>query len=252
VTARFAYVEIVVSDLERSIAFQERALGALRGPAGPGGTVTRVGHTRFLLVESPCGGRPRVLRADAPGAYHVCVSVPDVHAAYAQLARAGVGTSAPPAELLPGLWSVYLRDPDGVHYQLLQVAGDTRIHHVARNVADLDRSLAWYEAQLDTRPVYRGSASGAQAASMLEVPDASYDVALLPFGGISLELMQWTSPPGNDAPRGERDVGAMRLGLDLAGTGALADPDGLRLEHAPHDGTEGAGHVASPSTPRSV
>jgi catechol 2,3-dioxygenase-like lactoylglutathione lyase family enzyme len=228
-------VEIRVSDLERAIDFQERALGAVRVPgrAGSAGAVTRVGHARFLLLETPGAERPRALRADAAGAYHVCVSVPDVHDAHARLVAAGVETSTPPAELLPGLWSVYLRDPDGVHYQLLQAAGDSTVHHVAVNVARLDRSIAWYERQPGAALVYRGSASGELTSRLLEVPGASYDVALLSLTGVLLELMQWTSPPATDAPRGDRDVGALRLFLELASSASLVDPDGLRLEHAP-------------------
>jgi hypothetical protein len=76
---------------------------------------------------------------------------------------------------------------------------------------------------------------------MLEVPDAAYEVALLPFGGIQLELMQWTSPPGQHAPRGEGDVGALRLSLQLDPRRSLVDPDGLRLEAtAPHPDPSGA------------
>jgi catechol 2,3-dioxygenase-like lactoylglutathione lyase family enzyme len=249
----FCQVEILVSDLERAVAFQERALGAVRARQGRGSAtaVTRVGHTCFLLIET-AGAEPRgPLRADAPGAYHVCVSVPDLRAAHARLRAAGVETSTPPAELLPGLWSVYLRDPDGVHYQLLQVPGESAIHHVAVNVADLDRAIDWYERQLDAAVVHRGSASGGLSSRLLEVPDASYDVALLSLRGVLLELMQWTSPPGQDAPRSEGDLGALRLSLDIAPAVSLVDPDGLRLEQAAPEDGEGGSH-ATPSGTRRV
>jgi catechol 2,3-dioxygenase-like lactoylglutathione lyase family enzyme len=238
------HVELRVPDLARAVDFQERALGAVRStePCGAGAAVTRVGHMRFLLLETPDGGELRTLRADAPGAFHVCVSVPDVRAAHLRLEQAGVTTSAPPAELLPGLWSVYLRDPDGSHYQLLQAPGEAAIHHVAVNVADLGRSLAWYEQELRALPVYRGAASGELSSRLLEVPDAAYEVALLPLPGILLELMQWTSPPGKHAQAGQCD-GGFRVSLALAGDRPLVDPDGLRLVAAPHPDPSGGRRV---------
>ena len=238
------HVEILVSSVERAVDFHERAFGAV--------------DTCFRLREAPGAEGPGALRSDEPGAYHVCLAVPDVQAAYERLERMGVPTSAPPTELLPGLWSVYFRDPDGVQFQLLQVAGGPVIHHVAFNVADLDRSLAWYEGLLGVAPVYRGAASGALTSRLLEVPDASYTVALLPVGGIQLELMQWSPPGAARSRRGPDDVGAWRLALELAdpheaqvrltdagyhvqattpSSCSITDPDGVRLElvagHAP-------------------
>jgi catechol 2,3-dioxygenase-like lactoylglutathione lyase family enzyme len=240
------HVALRVADLARALDFQERALGAVRSTeaCGAGSAITHVGHTRFLLLEIPDGGESRTRRADAPGAFHVCVSVPDVRAAHGRLGQAGVTTSAPPAELLPGLWSVYFRDPDGVHYQLLETPGDAAIHHVAVNVADLGRSLAWYEGELGALPVHRGAASGELSSRLLEVPDAAYEVALLPLPGILLELMQWTSPPGEHAPAGERGLGGYRVSLELEGTASLVDPDGLRLTAAaPHPRASGGRSV---------
>jgi catechol 2,3-dioxygenase-like lactoylglutathione lyase family enzyme len=236
------HVEILVSGVDRSVDFQRRALGIV--------------DPRLRLREGAGPVEP-AFRADEPGAFHVCLGVPDVQAAYVRLEREGIATSAPPAELLPGLWSVYLRDPDGVHVQLLQVAGDPALHHVAFNVADIDRSLDWYRRLLGVAPAYRGAASGELTSRLLEVPDAGYAVALLPVGGIQLELMQWSHARAAHAPRGREDVGAWSLSLAVAdldetkvrlldagyevqatGPSALSidDPDGVSLRFAAEPG----------------
>ncbi len=227
----FDHLCIVVSDVERAVAWHERVLGATREGRG----CTSIGGASFRLVEVAAGtGERSALRADEVGACHVCVAVPDVQAAYERIRAGHVPTSTPPVELLPGLWSVYFTDPDGIRYQFLQRGDAPALHHFAYSVSDLDRTLAWYDRVFGIAPAYRGESSGDLVSRTLEVEAGAYRVALVPVGGVQLELMEWRSPgaAADRVPAGA--VGDWRLGLacDAAAEPGqeLLDPDGLRIQ----------------------
>lgn len=244
-------VGIVVSELERTVGWQERLLGARRDgaptaiPAGAARCAfTSLGGTRLLLVEPLVrGAGPPPARADQVGACHVCIAVPDVREAHDRLRRHGVRTSTPPAEILAGVWSVYFRDPDGVQYQLLQLGEGAAIHHLAYTVSSLERTLEWYERVLGLAPTYRSESSGALVSRMLGVADASYQVALLPVGEIQIELMEWRPSRPAGAPAGAWDVGGWHLAAEVADLGAVLE----RLGHG--GGSSRAAALAVPARP---
>jgi catechol 2,3-dioxygenase-like lactoylglutathione lyase family enzyme len=167
----FGHVSLVVSDRERSLEWWERSLGIDPAEAG------------VALVE----GEPCVLPNDRVGGMHICLQVPDVDESYRRLLANGVTPSTPPRELIPGVRSLYFREPDGIQLQLIERQGASALHHVAYSVSDLEATIAWYGLE----PSYRASATGPHIQEMLETAAESYDVALLPLGDLHLELMQW-------------------------------------------------------------
>jgi catechol 2,3-dioxygenase-like lactoylglutathione lyase family enzyme len=236
---------IAVSSSERAVAWLERALGATRRDDRS----AVLGATSFRFTDPVVPTRQRKAPpANEVGACHICIGVPDVQAAYRRLLAHDVPTSTAPVELLPGLWSVYFADDDGVRYQLLQRPGDPELHHFAYSVSDLDRTVVWYETVFGVVPTYRGEASGDLVSRTLEVADGAYRVALVPLVGAQLELMEWlpTHPASSSAGSGAvgtwsvglrlADLAAFRESLDPAGVLALGgaafvleDPDGMRL-----------------------
>jgi catechol 2,3-dioxygenase-like lactoylglutathione lyase family enzyme len=238
VVRAFDCVCIVVSDVERALGWHERVLGATREDGG-----SSIGATSFRFSEPASGTQRRTAPpANKVGACHVCIGVPDVQAAYRRLVALDVPTSTAPIELLPGLWSVYFTDPDGVRYQFLQSPGVPALHHFAYGVSDLDRTVAWYEASFGVMPTYRGEASGDLVARTLEVAGGAYRVALVPLGGVRLELMEWrpSSWPDAATPSWSGAIGSWSVGLRVGGFAelseglgdesvAIEDPDGMRL-----------------------
>jgi catechol 2,3-dioxygenase-like lactoylglutathione lyase family enzyme len=236
---------IVVSSSERAVAWQERVLGATRHD----GSVAAVGATSFRFSEPAGGSQPRTAPpANEVGGCHVCIGVPDVEAEYRRLLAHDVSTSTAPVELLPALWSVYFTDPDGVRYQFLQRPGPPALHHFAYSVSDLDRTVAWYETVFGAVPGYRGEASGDLVSRTLEVVDGAYRAALVPLGGLQLELMEWLPSHPASSAGSSGAVGDWSIGLRVADLAALReklgdadgvahvgegfvieDPDGMRL-----------------------
>jgi catechol 2,3-dioxygenase-like lactoylglutathione lyase family enzyme len=207
------HVSLVVSDLERSVAWWQRALGA--DPGGIG----------IELVQAPAASSAeRVAANDTVGGLHVCLQVPDIEESYLRLLANDVTPSTPPRELIPGVQSLYFRDPDGIQLQLIQSGDRLGLHHVAFNVSDLETTLAWYRSTFGLAPTYRSTAAGAHISEMLQTASSSYSVALVPVGSVLLELMQWDEgPPPESAPTWH---------LALTGGRALShhDPDGFLVQ----------------------
>lgn len=139
------HAAVVVSDLDRSIAFYTGLFGgevALRIDGIEDPRVARLqgverlkmsiamiafGPVRFELIqfEEPVG-RAEVPRSTDLGCAHLAFEVADVDAAYARLRSAGVDFEAPPVHLEEGPaagWViVYGRDPDGNRFELLRTS----------------------------------------------------------------------------------------------------------------------------------
>ena len=122
------HMGVVVSDLERSIAFYEEMFGARRG--------MRVDHEQLSLVflEFPntllellvhCGGEGGpVPHATRLGAGRVALLVDDVHEAQARLEAHGVRFEGPALRVTEGPSAGYVLtfalDPDGNRVELVQ------------------------------------------------------------------------------------------------------------------------------------
>jgi catechol 2,3-dioxygenase-like lactoylglutathione lyase family enzyme len=141
----------VCRDLERAIAWYERALGLTvvareRDATGPGASFGGAGEARWdaATLELPqrpehyalrleqwhaptLAERPRAV-ANQVGPFRVAFLVDDAHGWHAELARRGVACTAPPAWLdmgpeipLDGLWALFFFDPDGACLEMIQV-----------------------------------------------------------------------------------------------------------------------------------
>jgi catechol 2,3-dioxygenase-like lactoylglutathione lyase family enzyme len=138
------HVGITVRDLEESLGWYERVFGVQREFVAEGSgpdlsTAVGVPDARlsfaFLrfgscVVELLCYDNPRedsYTRSNADvGSAHVCIDVPDLAAAYADLVEKGVEFLAPPLAIedgpLAGCAFAYFRDPNGVTLELFESA----------------------------------------------------------------------------------------------------------------------------------
>ena len=236
--ARIDHVGFVVSNLERSQRWYAEVLNVVPGtPFEVAGTPLRasfasLGNAEIEFIEHREGsGDPFGLRNCDAGAFHFCVHVPDVRAAYAQLeAVNGVGTT-PPMELIPDVFSFYLRDPDGMMIQVMQMGEGTGgqvgarfgdgLHHHAFTVRDLDRSLEWYRRVLTLSSGVPSTREGEIPSRTLEVPDSVFRQAMVPLGPSFIEIMEWIEPKGKPFELGLEDVGCAHLCVEV--------PDVVRL-----------------------
>jgi catechol 2,3-dioxygenase-like lactoylglutathione lyase family enzyme len=89
-----------------------------------------------------------------------------------------------------------------------------RIHHTGFTVADLDRSLAFYEGLLGFELIARQEKQGGYLGAIVGYPDADVRMAHLRVPGADhvLELFQYRTPTGSQPGRTEpRDVGCAHL-----------------------------------------
>ena len=114
-----AHIGIRVHDVERSVRFYE-VLGFTRtaGPFGPERVVILehpAGVEINLIVNAPSADEPNILM-DVPvkhaGITHVALLCPDLEAASARLAAAGIAISGGPIQFTPGARGMFVRDPD--------------------------------------------------------------------------------------------------------------------------------------------
>ncbi|HEU4975669.1 MAG TPA: VOC family protein [Baekduia sp.] len=108
---RMGAVHLTVSDLERSLAFWERAVGLAARERGPGRAALGAGgHELVVLVEEP-GARPA---RGFTGLYHVALLLPeraDLARWLAHAAREGVPLTGASDHFVSE--ALYLDDPDG-------------------------------------------------------------------------------------------------------------------------------------------
>jgi lactoylglutathione lyase len=124
-----AHLGIRVHDLERSLRFYE-LLGFTKtlGPIGPE-PVAILDHpcgveVNFIL-NAPVAHEPNILM-DVPdkhaGITHFALHCPDIAAAAATLAAAGIPLSGGPVRFPHGAQAIFVRDPDGNVIELHQKA----------------------------------------------------------------------------------------------------------------------------------
>jgi catechol 2,3-dioxygenase-like lactoylglutathione lyase family enzyme len=140
---------IIVSDLERSIGFYADVLGlqmwtepspvfddpqlgeALGVPGAALRVATfRVGDDLLELLEYSAPPSPvdQPMPQNALGSHHVALRVDDIEATHAELTAKGVRFLSPPQAIDEGVlagwrWA-YFTDPDGITFELVEVAYD--------------------------------------------------------------------------------------------------------------------------------
>ena len=231
----FMHVNVNCTDLVRSRAFYEDALGlvvsAHTRPETPqsGGAFGLDGDAlwdAYVLDDprgmgiaasldllrwerpAPCGTPPGV--APAPGLHRIAYTVPSLDAALPRLAAAGRG-ALPAATVQRGdararvAWAL---DPDGTTVELVE--DDTCTERVRARAAaivcrDLERSVAWYERVLGLTVIARERSATARGASFGAAGEACWDAAVLELphrpAHYALRLEQWHVPALAERPR---------------------------------------------------
>jgi glyoxylase I family protein len=145
------HLDLVVSDLERSLAFYRGLLGPLGyvregGIAGERGErVVYLGHitehTAIGLRERQSDANPVPYDRYGVGVHHVAISagaryLVDERAAW--LRENGVEIESGPAEYdyIPGYYAVFFHDPDGIKLEVVHVPDDPRLAAEVRRLAE--------------------------------------------------------------------------------------------------------------------
>ena len=241
-----------VADLPAAIAFYETALGFSASAIEQGdAALLGVRSVRRALLSR---GRQRVelTQCDPPGAaypdasaandlwfQHCALATGDIAAAYARLRTAAftpISRDGPQA--LPGGVAAFkFRDPDGHPLELIQFpesdpATAGGIDHSAISVGDVERSIAFYAAELGlTERAWQVNTGPAQDA-LDGLAKVSVDVvALAPQAAAPhVELLGYRTPQGRAGPpRLLSDIATTRLVFRAeraAGARVLRDPDG--------------------------
>ena len=121
------YVVVIVADLDRALAFYTGLLGLPLGHRSGPYAQLATGTTRVALYEraamsATLGLELQAAPPDAAG-FELGFKVPDVDAAVAELAAAGVVVATPPADRPWGQRTAYVRDPDG---HLVELVAEVR------------------------------------------------------------------------------------------------------------------------------
>jgi catechol 2,3-dioxygenase-like lactoylglutathione lyase family enzyme len=136
------HAALTVSNLERSIDFYERfgfAVERRVTNSGPDAErVTEVPNAelsialltldryRLELIEYTPRGNTQPRRNNDVGSAHICIQVRDVETLYQRLRADGVRFTSHPQHHPGGASLVYLKDPDGITVELLEVRDRTR------------------------------------------------------------------------------------------------------------------------------
>lgn len=124
---KFSHIVMPVSDLARSLAFYHGLLG-LPKLFERAYTDPRTGRTQQVAgclvggtVVLEMGADPeRPRKIDGAASPILALSVADIEAAHRALLAAGVAPVMPPTEMAPGIFMIFLRDPDGRTIELAQ------------------------------------------------------------------------------------------------------------------------------------
>lgn len=265
VVARICGVALIVSDLERAIAFYCDGLGfALEGRTnGPSPASTEalldLGGVSLRLIQYAQSGAPypACAMANDPWFQHFAIRVADMDAAYARLLHHGGQTAISidgPQQLPPSTGSVIaykFRDPDGHPLELSFVPKEPVMHrespfiaidHSAIVVANLGASIDFYVRRLGFVEAERLLNEGPAQWRLDGLDGAMVDIVVLRAlaGGPHLELLHYRAPPTAHDRRtlSPKDIAATRLLVataDRLGTAAgsielLVDPDDHLIE----------------------
>lgn len=90
-------------------------------------------------------------------------------------------------------------------------------HHYGVTVSDLDDATAFYGDLLGLPVVERLSFDDEAFGRFVGVPDADVDIVFFDAGGFRIEVLEYRSPPGDDANEGvsNNDVGAAHVCLEV-------------------------------------
>ncbi len=251
-TQGITYVEIGITDRERSLEFYRGLLGfapvPAPGPELPGTHWLAAGPARIKLVEVADGaGLGGWIGDDLQrGIRHVGLKVGDVPRQAERLHAAGVPFTVEPVQAVGDVRLAFFTDPDGTLLEIID--GNLTYHHVltpelaererqaalgrpadaapifdhvAVTVADLDATLAYYRDSLGCRVI----------GQLVHSQDPrGFLITYLQAGDAVLEVFTFTADTqenpwvDGDGRRGFRGVGLRSGGV------RLVDPDGIPLQ----------------------
>ena len=236
---RLARVTLNASDAEALAAFYVDVLGFERLADARATIALRLGGSRLDLVRVPHDARlyPSAVAGWNPLFQHCAIVVDDMARAMQRLARSTVWSpiSTDGPETLPpntgGVTAFKFRDPEGHPLELLAFADHdddrtTRIDHSALSVADIERSIAFYEG-LGLRVTGRSLNVGIEQQRLDDVVDATVDVVALAVSdssGLHVELLGYRGPYDRRiAPLEPDDIAATRLVFEVDDRDALME-----------------------------
>jgi catechol 2,3-dioxygenase-like lactoylglutathione lyase family enzyme len=257
------HVNVNCSDLARSLRFYEEFVGLrplvhTHPPPQDGAGFGLAGDVQWdahLLYDARGPHGPaldllewkRPLPAGKPaaepnqlGLFRLCLSVPDVDAAYARLVAARVPCLSPPCEapIAPGLAVRFFcaRDPDGAAIEFLTAPGaprEPRLMHVNVNCSDLARSADWYARVLGLAALGRSSPGPVDGAGFGWSFACEWRAEFLAVPGASdpfvIDLLEWKAPRPIGAPaRAANQLGLFRVAF-LVEDARAAHAELLRL-----------------------
>lgn len=90
------------------------------------------------------------------------------------------------------------------------------VHHIGVTVRSVQRSLDWYSRMFGLTPATVNHGEGAELARSVQVPGAELSFSMMRIGGTRIEFLEYHEPVGEDFDRGNNDVGATHICLEVS------------------------------------
>jgi lactoylglutathione lyase len=126
--SRITHVALRVADVDRSLAFYQGKLGfaemlRLERDGHLWLVYLRITDTQYLELFPE--GEGTAAGPMATGMNHICLEVPDIDAAIAELTALDLPLSRPKALGADNNWQAWIEDPDGNRIELMQMVPDS-------------------------------------------------------------------------------------------------------------------------------
>ena len=141
-TKGIAHAAFNVKNMDRTIAFYEKTLGFKRafeiarpGTGEPWIVYIYGGGGQFIELfygatkENPYSN-------ENIGFFHICVSVDDIHEAWAKIIETGAPQDDAPKQGADHNWQCWTHDPDGIKIELMQISDDSPQMKFIRSAED--------------------------------------------------------------------------------------------------------------------
>ncbi|WP_105431554.1 MULTISPECIES: VOC family protein [Neorhizobium] len=124
-----AHVAIRVKDVERTLDFYVNKLGfsemmRLDKDGQLWLVYLRITDDQYLEIF-PDGVGDRAPDRETVAYHHLCLAVPDIHQAVAELDALGIERIRPTIKAADNNWQTWIEDPDGHRIELMQMADDS-------------------------------------------------------------------------------------------------------------------------------
>lgn len=112
-----------------------------------------------------------------------------------------------------------------------------RVHHIGINVADLDRSIAFYGDLFGVEPLFVNDMRGDNLSRGAGVPDADLRFCMMKISNVILEIIEWRSPEAKPAPAESPYVGGFHIAFEVPDIHAVhqtLSAKGIQFTANPH------------------